>query len=220
MSDTAQTMKELPPTSAWGITMRDCEGRLNGLSCLVIEEIKEDYTGSLSRISLTTQLDTTRLRMHVNRIHVVEFSEYGCYLGLNFSRHPHYMITPEILKDELEPKCRRFGIAVRRYPRNKTVTSSNMLVCWNFGIGSGPGDQSDETRAVREAIEALNIVGIRREMDLARAAKSTSNSTLIPERHCIRGARQRHYGFSSNYSLGRLNKENGKFVCPILIEKK
>lgn len=220
------------------MNMTECT-RLEKQPYLVIEELDPKYTHSLMKASLIEPLLRSR-RPWIRRVHVIQFSEQGCYVGKNFGRNPHYMVPYDSYEKTIGRRCLLFDIPVVVYPLKKTISHSDLLICFNFGRNKDPQLLCPETRFINDLLvnmkevirstkqgnEIVNKVGVHSVVGLHNNNESfggvveednvssrVDNDTTSMQ-DVIRGARQVHHGFSSNYSLSRLPKEQGGMVSP------
>jgi hypothetical protein len=205
------------------------------LPYLIVEEMDEGYDGSMNKESLKKPLDISRV-FAIRKLHVMQFSEYGCYIGRNFGRNPHYQITADQYKNDIVRLCTSFHIPIRRYRPGDTVTSSSLIVCCNFT--EGQTFESQETEDVHTALLNLNITeydetSVTTGKNKRKGTKDNHDENeeddvheypdrddLTDRKDAIRGAKQRHFGYSSNYNLGRLEEKDGGYVTPRLVRKK
>ena len=108
--------------------------RLDEQPYLVVEELDPKYGWSLKKSSLKEPLLRSR-RPYIKRVHVVQFGEFGCYVGKNFGRNPHYMIPFIQYETTIRRPCLLYDIHMVVYPTSKTISHSDLLVCFNFGLG-------------------------------------------------------------------------------------
>jgi hypothetical protein len=248
---------------------------LEGQPYLIVEEMYPGYQLSLNRSKLKEPILRER-RPWIKRVHVIQFDEYGCYVGKNFGRNPHYMISPHDYEKTVKKKCNLYGIPVKLYPIGKTISYSDTIACFNFNrktdssnlcpstilvhdelakmkldaahdeINSGiydkkfpekdeaqyvPQEKSKETNTAEDCelspqakIETQKTdEDNENDGDRASQAKKQRPKTdedddevylLVDE---VRGARQKHFGYSANYNLCRLGKEEGGLVSPKLV---
>jgi hypothetical protein len=147
------------------------------------------------------------------------------------------MIRPEDYDKDIKRRCGGFGIPISFYPANTTVSYSNTIVCFNFGRAIDSSNLCEETKLVREALIDLGLDSIHSEVNneeesadgptrsrhpLDEDTEDTIGDSYKEETmdfwpDKIRGAKQRHFGFSSNYNLCRLSEEEGGLVSPRLV---
>jgi hypothetical protein len=95
--------------------------RLDKQPSLVVEELDPKYCRSLNKTSLKEPLRRSH-RPFIKRVHVVQFGEFGCYVGKIFGRNPHYMIPFEQYEITVQRPCLLFDIVMVVYPMSKTIT--------------------------------------------------------------------------------------------------
>lgn len=183
------------------------------LPYLVMEEMMDGYSGSLRKEALRGPFHSSRVHSIV-RVHVLQFCEYGCYIGRNFGKNPHYMVAAKDYKKIVEGICKHHGIPIKVYHYGQTVTATDAIVCWNFG-GDNPNPRVVDND-VYSALQALEMDLVYEEMEETFSGKYGKTE----EGPCLdvtRGAEQVHFGYSSNYNLGRLPASEGGFVAPKLL---
>ena len=209
--------------------------RLDEQPYLVVEELDPKYGWSLNKSSLKEPLLRSR-RPYIKRVHVVQFGEFGCYVGKNFGRNPHYMIPFIQYETTIRRPCLLYDIHMVVYPTSKTISHSDLLVCFNFGWGMDTLQMCPQTKSIFDLvqqIQASSKMGVvpnekakkrRGQLAASVALEENAGSPIIDGTHPqelnqdeIRGARQQHYGYSSNYSLSRLPKDQGGLVCPRIV---
>ena len=94
--------------------------------------------------------------------------------------------------------CKRFGIVLKPYSNKKSISSSSIITVFNM-------DNGDLGR-IGELVREITAVD----------ESSPTGYDSLPD-NAQRGARQKHYGFSPNYSLERLPASMGGQVCPRLV---
>ena len=213
---------------------------------LVVEEMDPKYRSSLNKLNLKEPLLRSRRRFII-RVHVVQFAEIGCYIGKNFGRNPHYMVSVGEYEVVIRRPCLLFDIPVVFYPSSRTISHTDLLVCFNFRGDCDTSHMCPQTKIIYKLLEriqsetkmglAINQRGTNkkgktttennvRKTKVERNVKSTLHIDQAPccavdlqelEQDELRGARQQHFGYSSNYSLSRLPKEQGGLVSPRII---
>jgi hypothetical protein len=201
--------------------MTDKDNQLEKQPYLVIEELDPQFRCSLNKGSLTEPLLRTRRRW-IMRVHVIQFSAFGCYVGKNFGRNPHYMIPHEHYEKSIVKRCELFDIPLTFYPKSKTISYTDLLVCFNFDSNTSKETTTQlcpETRKVYDILISMNLesLGTTGCTFGDNVSESTLHGTVV-EQDVVRGARQQHMGFSSNYSLARLPKEQGGMVSPRILD--
>lgn len=182
---------------------------LNSLPWLVIEEMKEGYKGTISKEILHIK------RMgHINRVHAVQFSSSGCYIGKDFGKNPHYTVPAKEFEEVVRKRCFDLGIMVKIYSNTRPISSSGILTVFSMDNG----DLGKIGELVRKLTASLDCSLVAHDEE--DSLTNDMNGSLdfdTPSYNKQRGAQQRHFGYSSNYSLKRLPTDQGGRVCPRLI---
>lgn len=187
-------------------------------SCLVVEEISKEYGKSFRSMDLMEPMEKGRIRF-IETVHVIWFSDCGVYLGRNFGRFPHYMVLKSRLHDTVLEKCFKWRIPVKQHVSNQQISTSSILCVWQLGrevvnrtTQCCRGNQEllsqntldTETRdKIRHYVDCLDLNG---------HDESNGHSN-----NC-RGAKQEHFGYTSNHALKRCLSYNGSYTAmPCLI---
>ena len=184
---------------------------------MVIEEMKHTWKTAAGRGNLDHPINVNR-RIHVERVHVVEFSMEGAYIGRNFGENPHYMVDYQSLTRTIIPTCELWGIPVTRYPSKNKIASSNILCIWQSLLS--PVEENHEKRnALPSSLDTVQREFINLGFEEMYAASNNTQHAIHAEKTISsRGAIQEHYGYTSNNSLTRVVDAEGKVsVRPALI---
>lgn len=183
---------------------------------MVIEEMKESYKNAIGRRKLECPMNAKR-QSHIGKIHIIEFGKEGVYIGRNFGENPHYMVDIKFLNDKIVPLCKRWGIPIKRYPKTNMISSSSILCVWQ-------GIRSPSTGGHRQ-VSQLSRQTVCDEFDNLDFEELYMESNVIDQQSShyekdnpSRGARQMHFGYTSNHSLSRVVDEYGNIsIRPSLI---
>ena len=169
-------------------------------SVLVIEEMKVSYKNAFGRGKLDGPMNVKR-QSHIARVHIMEFGTDGVYIGRNFGENPHYMVDVNRLMEEIIPNCKRWGIPLKMYRKNKRISSSELLCVWQGGLSSST--ESPQTRQIapnsqKTVDDEMKNLGFD---ELYTESTNFQEKTYFEKENLSRGARQMHFGYTSTNFL-------------------
>ena len=147
---------------------------LDALPYYIIEQLKPDYSGSIQ-----PEILPVARRRHIVAVHAIRFSSSGCYIGKFLGRHPHYSVPASDYDRLITGPCHRFGIDLKQYSNKKSISSSSIVTVFNM-------DNGDLGR-IGELVREITAVD----------ESSPTRYDSLPD-NAQRGARQKHYGFSTS----------------------
>lgn len=198
-------------------------------SFFVIEEMKKSVDGNYAKVgNLKEPIDSHR-RHNIARVHIVGFSSTGVYICRDLGKFPHYMVSRENLQSHVLSKCDRWHIPTKVHSSKKRVSRCSIMCIWQLGDEVCDSTSKDEVDHVdaKETVVLLDQLSIdcmkenlrKLAFDTALAdtkGRSTHNKEDLTDDR-LRGARQSHFGYTSNYSLQRRLKAGKVSVRPSLI---
>jgi len=184
-------------------------------SFFVIEEMKDSWKHAPEKGKLLGPIDSHRVP-YIAKVHVICFSSKGVYICKDFGTFPHYMIDRDKFKSQVLDKCNHWTIPTKVYSSKKQLSRSSIMCVWQLGddVPTSDGDKNDtgsqsEVPLLDEESVSKILVELA-NLDFDSAEVDSVNNKL-------RGAQQRHFGYTPNHSLKRVNEEGQASMQPQLI---
>ncbi|KAL3918058.1 MAG: hypothetical protein SGILL_004422, partial [Bacillariaceae sp.] len=157
-----------------------------------IEQLRKDKMHSKKRFNLNSEGGLFPGRP-IERVHLVEFGEEGCYLGESFGSSPHYGV-PVKDRQEFETAAEHLKIPCKHYPRTSCHTGKAFLQVYN----------KDANRSVEGMDSSNGIQDLLDQIPWEEALlEAIQNGQFNLNRNCL----QRGFGFTSSQSQKR-GKDN------------